>query len=471
MKMGVKSKKVILSVGCGLIGLLTVCAVNTYANIEAAHIVVNDKKVLFDEASGMPLTIDGRMYVPLRIMGEALGVHTKWEASNRTITLQDENTLIELVIDEPVASVNGQEIYIDMRDQKPVLTTVPIVRDGRTYVPIRFITENLGCNIVFNEGITYITREEKDAVEVIEKIEVDSPISPWQYQALLGRGMDVDWSKTTAGQENYSVEAVKAFKAQGISHVRIRIKDEADENLFIHLDQQIKDCLANGLIPIIAYQADELKNEPTEKNMKKVINWWRTVAERYQDYSHLLSFDLLIEVTDSLNKEPDKLNEIYENLVTEIRKTNPTRIIMISPRLRSDAAYLEELKIPTQHNNYLMAEWHFYASGPSKENDRKLWTVGTEEEKKLINEKINLALEWQAKTGVLTWVGAWMAGNYNDGNDYTIEEQVVFAEYMTEQLTKAQIPFAVNSDTKFYDREQNSWVSEMIPVRDVIWKA
>ena len=64
-----------------------------------------------------------------------------------------------------------------------------------------------------------------------------------------------------------------------------------------------------------------------------------------------------------------------------------------------------------------------------------------------------------------------MAGNYNDGNDYTVEEQVVFARYMTEQLTKAQIPFAVNSDTKFYDREQNSWVSEMIPVRDVIWKS
>ena len=71
------------------------------------------------------------------------------------------------------------------------------------------------------------------------------------------------------------------------------------------------------------------------------------MAEHYQDASPLLSFDLLIEATDSLNKQPEKLNEIYELLVTEIRKTNPTRIIMISPRLRSDAAYLQELKIPT----------------------------------------------------------------------------------------------------------------------------
>ncbi|MGL4345911.1 MAG: glycoside hydrolase family 5 protein, partial [Cellulosilyticaceae bacterium] len=298
---------------------------------------------------------------------------------------------------------------------------------------------------------------------------VSRPISPWQYQALLGRGMDVDWSKTSAGRSNYNVQAVKDFKAQGISHVRIRIKDEADEALFAALDKQIKDCLDYGIIPIIAYQGDELKNNPTDKNINKVVKWWETVANRYKDYSHLLSFDVLIEVTDALSKEPDQLNRVYEKAVTTIRKTNPTRIIMISPRLRSDAAYLGELAIPTQHNGYLMAEWHFYASGPSKDNARKLWTVGTPAEKNLINEKIDLALAWQQQTGIPTWVGAWMPGNYNDGDDYTVQEQVVFADYMTEQLAKAKIPFAVNSDTKFYNRETNTWETHMISVRDIIW--
>lgn len=32
MKTGVKLKKVILSVACGLIGLLSICPINTYAN-------------------------------------------------------------------------------------------------------------------------------------------------------------------------------------------------------------------------------------------------------------------------------------------------------------------------------------------------------------------------------------------------------------------------------------------------------
>ena len=56
-------------------------------------------------------------------------------------------------------------------------------------------------------------------------------------------------------------------------------------------------------------------------------------------------------------------------MVTAIRQTNPTRILMMSPRVRSDAQYLSELKVPTQANGYMMAEWHFYASGPSKENE------------------------------------------------------------------------------------------------------
>ncbi|MFS0918918.1 glycoside hydrolase family 5 protein [Brevibacillus sp. 179-C 1.1 NHS] len=302
-------------------------------------------------------------------------------------------------------------------------------------------------------------------------VAVDDPINPWDYQKRLGRGLDVDWSKTNQGKTYYSSQAVRDFKAAGVSHVRIRITEKADDKLWQTLDKQIEDCLNAGMIPVIAYQADEFKNEPTDQNIQQVVTWWTRVAERYKNHSHLLAFDLLIEATDALNKQPDTLNQLYEKLVTEIRKTNPTRIIMISPRLRSDADYLKELMIPTQHNGYLMAEWHFYASGPSKTNDRKLWTTGTDAEKKRITDKIQAALEWQKTKGIPTWVGAWMPGNYNDGNDYSTQEQVVFANYMTSQLMQAGIPFAVNSDTKFYDRKNNSWIPQMQPVFHTIFQS
>ena len=297
-----------------------------------------------------------------------------------------------------------------------------------------------------------------------------TPIAPFDYQKALGKGMDVDWSKTSQGRQYYSEQAVIDFKVAGISSVRIRVKDDADNSLFESLDRQIDDCLKHGVIPIIAYQADELKNNPSQKNLNKVVSWWNKVATRYQDKSYLLSFDLIIEVTDALNNQPETLNKIYEQLVTEIRKTNPQRIIMMSPRLRSDAAYLAELTVPTNHNNYMMAEWHFYASGPSKTNEKKLWTTGTKQEQQLITEKIDLAVSWQKSTGIPVWVGAWMPGNYNDENDYTIAEQVAFAKFMTKALVAENIQFAVNSDTKFYDREKNQWIENMQPVFKTIYQ-
>lgn len=298
------------------------------------------------------------------------------------------------------------------------------------------------------------TEESKNGVKTITETVDNKSIKPLEYSKLLGKGLDVDWSKNRQGTEYYNSKTVSDFKEKGISHVRIRISQDASEELFIDLDKQIEDCIDNGIIPVIAYQANEFKESPSDENISKVVTWWKAVAERYKSYSYRVSFDLIIEATDALNKQPEKLNEIYEQIVTEIRKSNPERILMISPRLRSDPAYLNELKIPTKHNDYLMAEFHFYASGPSKTNENKLWTTGEVSEKDKIKNKINLALDWQRKTGIPVWVGAWMPGNYNDENDYSIPEQVKFAGFVSDELEKAKIPFAVNSDTKFYYREK-----------------
>ncbi|MEQ2564330.1 cellulase family glycosylhydrolase [Ventrimonas sp. CLA-AP-H27] len=298
----------------------------------------------------------------------------------------------------------------------------------------------------------------------------DEAVSPWTYQSMLGRGMDVTWSEFRKQTETYSEQMVKDFKQAGVDHVRIRVKDEANDALFQNLDRQILDCLNNGVIPVLAYQAHEFKVNPTEQTMTDVTAWWRTVAEHYRNVSHLLSFDLMIESSDAVNKQPETLNQLYEQTVSAIRETNPDRIIIISPRLRSDPTYLHELRIPSSHNGYLMAEWHFYASGPDKTNDKKKWTTGTDFEKKLITDKINLALAWQNQTGVPTWVGAWMPGNYNKGDDYSIEEQVAFSSFMTSALTSARIPFAVNSDTKFYDAANNTWLAHMQPVVQTIYQ-
>ncbi|MFV0516990.1 MAG: cellulase family glycosylhydrolase [Aminipila sp.] len=416
--------------------------------------------------------INGNNYFKLRDLAFLLKDTHKMFSVN----WNDKSGTINLITRSPYITVGGEmsiaeagqikciespsRIYVNNREVQLKAYNI----NGNNYFKLRDLGENL------NFGVGWNGKSNKILISSSNNYYDMNPISPSKYQNLLGKGMDVDWSKTEEGRANYSIITVKQFVESNVKHVRIRIKDDADEKLFNSLDKQIDDCIEAGLIPVIAYQADEFKNKPTEENIKKVVKWWSKIAERYKDKSYFLSFDLLIESTDELNKQPEKLNEIYERLVTQIRKTNPNRIIIMSPRLRSNPEYLNELEIPTMHNGYMMAEWHFYASGPSKTNDEKLWTTGTEYEKTLILEKIKTACEWQKETGIPTWVGALMPGNYNDGNDYTIEEQVAFADFMTKSLTDANIPFAVNSDTKFYNREDKKWVENMQPVFHTIYK-
>ena len=53
--------------------------------------------------------------------------------------------------------------------------------------------------------------------------------------------------------------------------MRIRVKDDLTPDVLASLDRQIDDCLSHGLIPVLAYQADAFKNDPSERNLEHVV--------------------------------------------------------------------------------------------------------------------------------------------------------------------------------------------------------
>lgn len=297
-------------------------------------------------------------------------------------------------------------------------------------------------------------------------------ITPQQYQSLLGKGMDVNWVKTNQGMRFYNPKAPADFKARGLQHVRIRVVEDATPQLLAHLQQVVDDSLKSGLIPIIAYRGDALELDPLNLAVQQAfLDWWQAVAEHFKAYPPELAFNLIIEVSDKLKKQPDVLNAVYARVIPLIRQSNPRRILIAAPINLSAPEELYKLRLPEQ-DGYMMAEWHFYAAGPSRKNPKKQWTNGNPAEQQLIRDKIAIAKDWQAKH-IPTWVGAWMANNFKeDGKlgkgDYSTPEQVRFAQFVAGELDKAGIPFAVNSDTKFYDREIGRWIEEQQPVLDVI---
>ena len=54
------------------------------------------------------------------------------------------------------------------------------------------------------------------------------------------------------------------------------------------------------------------------------------------------------------------------------------------------------------------------ASSAESDEDNKIADRPiTPKEMQNIRDIINLGVEWQERTGIPTWVGAWMPGNYN----------------------------------------------------------
>ncbi len=75
---------------------------------------------------------------PARFVAESLGADVAWDGIERKVTITKGDTVIELVIDNPVARVNGQEVTLDV---------APCIINDFTYTPARFVAENLGCDV------------------------------------------------------------------------------------------------------------------------------------------------------------------------------------------------------------------------------------------------------------------------------------------------------------------------------------
>lgn len=83
-----------------------------------------------------PLISDGRTMVPVRFIGEVFGAQFSWDDKTRTVTCSLGDVSINLVIGEKTARVNGSPVSLD---------AAPVIVNGRTLVPLRFIGESLGA--------------------------------------------------------------------------------------------------------------------------------------------------------------------------------------------------------------------------------------------------------------------------------------------------------------------------------------
>jgi len=100
-----------------------------------------------------PVIKNSRTLLPIRAIVEAIGGTVSWDGTEKKVTVSLGSNTIELWIGKSNAKVNGIDTPIDSTNSK----VVPEIINGRTMLPLRFVTESLGCDVQWDGTTNTVT--------------------------------------------------------------------------------------------------------------------------------------------------------------------------------------------------------------------------------------------------------------------------------------------------------------------------
>lgn len=95
-----------------------------------------------------PVIREGRTLVPVRVVSEAMSASVYWLEKTKQIRIVEGGNEIILTIGSKEMKIGGVTKTMDVE---------PMIIGGSTYVPLRFISENLGAEIAWNNDTREIT--------------------------------------------------------------------------------------------------------------------------------------------------------------------------------------------------------------------------------------------------------------------------------------------------------------------------
>lgn len=145
-------------------------AYHTYTG-SVFSLYVNDKKI---NPPLEPIIFNDRALVPIREVFESLGQTVEYEETEKKVTVSGQNNNVQVWIGSSKAYVNGVETLIPDGVVPKLITKVG--GETKTMVPVRFISENVGLKVEFDdkEGAIKISNPSSPTTE--NKIAIKAPV-------------------------------------------------------------------------------------------------------------------------------------------------------------------------------------------------------------------------------------------------------------------------------------------------------
>lgn len=243
-------KKLVVLMLCGALGM-SVGAVPQMKNFQTAvakeaivgspklAVLVDGRKVKFQ--GGDPVSENGRIQVPLRGIGEALGANVEYDGAEKKVTYTKDNKSIVLTMGSKQASVDGQSVAMDIA-AKAV--------KGRTYVPLRFVSENLGEAVEWDSVGQWVWIGSKEVPDITKVTELED-LSPYKkyfknddkgYELLKINGEDfqkvrlLDKSELPIQMGNKIIYDIYLIKDGNENRIQVRYKGGYGLGLYLLTD-------------------------------------------------------------------------------------------------------------------------------------------------------------------------------------------------------------------------------------------
>ncbi|MGR6542174.1 CotH kinase family protein [Paenibacillus tundrae] len=113
----------------------------TTAEQEAISVTLDGQAVTFPDQE--PLEVSGQVMIPVNAIFEAVGAEVTWNPTAKTVTAVLNDQTFVLKIGSSTATVNGTSVEID---------SPAIIKNSRTLVPVRFISEALGLKVDWDQS-------------------------------------------------------------------------------------------------------------------------------------------------------------------------------------------------------------------------------------------------------------------------------------------------------------------------------
>lgn len=80
----------------------------------------------------------GNVMIPIRVVSENLGFKVGWEKASQTVTVENSEKTVRMVVGSQQAELNGAQVDLNL---------APVLNGPTTLVPLRFVSEQMGLDV------------------------------------------------------------------------------------------------------------------------------------------------------------------------------------------------------------------------------------------------------------------------------------------------------------------------------------